>query len=470
MPRLQRMMPVWRAVALMMLWGCHKAPIPTGPSLAPTHNVHLRTSFDTDPSDHLGRFLPDGLSELDESSGMTLACSEHISWRFIDGGGVQTTEVLHTSSSTRARLGAAGVVEASAGAEQARAVQVSYTLTGKMVSIIEDPAAFAACCKAQPDQCTNRMVGEFIQGIGSVDIEIARGKEAQVEARDPVRNLSAGVSFSQGVAWRRAIEFPQPVYFAFKATPTPYAQGEVRTCSDWADPLPESPDGLYLRATSGPAWTEQGARQRARAALSEQALSVVGIAEDADTAAPGIHEQDWCVERFEHQGSTRFAAHVLGYMSNQDRDAARVPPVPAEKPVALKPVVPECAGWVDAPPVSEDGIFVVGRHALPSLTEHGARLKARTNAHLQAGLATGLGTLALANGTALGVQERDWCIVPSHAAGGVLYRAHLLGFVSEAEQDRIRALPQPVTPLVAPHPMAPELTSSYDVPGGALQP
>ena len=458
MTHLQRSTSVWWPAVLMVLWGCHKQPIPTGPSLAPTHNIYLRTSFDTDPSDHLGRFLPDELSEFDESSGMTLACSEHVTWRFIDGGGVQTTEVLHTSSSTRARLGASGVAEATASLDHARAVRVSYTLTGKMVSIIEDPAAFAACCRVQPDQCSSRMVGEFIQGTGSVDIEIARGRDAQVSGLAPGSNISGGVSVSDGVAWRRAVEFPQPVYFAFKATHTPYEQGAVRTCSGWADPLPESEDGLYLRATSGPAWTEQGARQRARTALSEQALSATGITENTDGINPGIHEQDWCIERFEHEGSIRFAAHVLGYMSHQDRDAARVPPKPVEEPVeepveqpveapvTLAPVVTACADWAETPPVSKEGIFVVGRHALPSLTEHGARLKARANAHLQAGLATGLGTLALANGTAIGVQERDWCVIPSLTAGHVLYRAHLLGFVSEHEQDRIRSLPYPVTP------------------------
>ena len=446
MTHLQRTKSAWRPAVLMMLWGCHKPPLPTGPSLSPTHNIHLRTSFDTDPSDYLGRFLPDDLTELDESSGMTLACSEHVSWRFVDGGGVQTTEVLHTSFSTRARLGAPFVAEATAGSEHARAVRVSYTLTGKMVSVIEDPAAFAACCKAQPDQCSNRMVGEFIQGTGSVDIEVARGRAAQAEGLALGSGPSGGVSVSQGVAWRRAVDFPQPVYFAFKATPTPYDQGAVRTCSDWTDPLPASADGLYLRATSGPAWTEQGARQRARAALSEQALAVAGIAEGSSADGPRVHEQDWCVERFDQEGAIRFAAHVLGYMSNQDRDAARVPPEPAAAPASSEPVVPACAGWTETPPVSKDGLFVVGRHALPSLTEHGARLKARANAHFQAGLATGLGTLALANGTAIGVQERDWCITPSYAAGQVLYRAYVLGFVSEQEQDRIRALPHPVTP------------------------
>ena len=96
--------------------------------------------------------------------------------------------------------------------------------------------------------------------------------------------------------------------------------------------------------------------------------------------------------------------------------------------------------------MSKDGIFVVGQNVVPALTEHGARLKALANVHLQAGLATGLSTLALANGTTIGVQERDWCIAPSYVAGQRLYRAHLLGFVSEQEQDRIRGLPYPATP------------------------
>ena len=460
MARSLRTTLAWLPVALVMLWGCRKAPIPTGPSLAPAHNIHLRTSFDTDPSDHLGRFLPDGLVELDESSGMALACSEHISWRFIDGGGVQTTEVLHTSSSTRARLGAAGMVEASTGAEQTRAVRVSYTLTGKMVSTIADPAAFAACCKAQPDQCTSRMVGEFLQGTGTVDVELARGRDAQLKAVSPAANLSGGmtvdadVTVANGVAWRRSVVFPEPVYFAFKATETPYDQRAVRTCSDWADALPESPDGLYLRATSGPAWSEQLARKRARAVLSEQALAVAGLAEVSGATAPGIHEQDWCIERFEEDGVTQYAAHVLGFMSHADRDAARVGPPPVEeavaapvaKPSAPPAVVPPCADWVETLPTSDDGLFVVGRHVLPSVTKQGARLKALANAHIQAGLATGLAATALANGTTIGVQEREWCVVPSQVGGQSLYRAHLLGFVSEQEQDRLRALPQPTVP------------------------
>ncbi len=97
--------------------------------------------------------------------------------------------------------------------------------------------------------------------------------------------VDADVTVANGVTWRRSVVFPEPVYFAFKATETPYEQRAVRTCSDWADALPESPDELYLRAASGPAWSEQLARKRARAVLSEQALAVAGRAEVSGATA-----------------------------------------------------------------------------------------------------------------------------------------------------------------------------------------
>ncbi len=461
MARPPRTLSALRPLALLLLGGCHKAAIPTGPSLAPMHNVYLRTSFDTDPSAHLGRFLPDGLSDLDESSGMTLACSEHISWRFVEGGGVQTSEVLHTSLDTRAHLGAVGMGEAELGGGRTRAVRVSYTLTGKMVSTIDDPAAFAECCKSQPDQCTTRMVGEFLQGTGSVDVELARGRDVRAETRTLVSPVSGGIHVSDGVAWRRAVVFPEPVYFAFKATPTPYDQHAVRTCSRWTDTLPASPDGLYLKASSAPAWTEKAARAEARDALFDQARAAAGVAHISDAAVPGIHEQDWCVERYTEDGATLYAAHVLGFMRHDDRAEARAQQEPVAEPVAEpvlerlleRPSAPECADWTETLPVSDDGLFVVGRNALPAMTRQGARIKARASAHLQAGLATGLGTVALANGTTIGVQERDWCVVPSRASGGLLHQAFLLGFVSEQEQRRLRALPLPAgPPAVVPGP------------------
>ena len=437
-------------VALALLAGCPKPPAPTGPSVAPSSNVYLRTSFDTDPSDYLGRFLPEDLDELDESSGMALACSAHISWRFVDGGGVQTAEVLHASSGVRARLGVPLVGHAEGGASGQRAARVTYTLTGKMMSTIDDPAAFAACCKAQPDQCTDRMVGEFIQGTGAVYLQASQGADLEAELHDPRALVDGELTVSHGVAWRRAAVFDNPVYFAFKATPTPYTQRAVRTCSEWTGPVPTSPEGLVLRAASGPAWTEQGARKRARTALSAQVDRTTGLADEARTKGTvlGIQEQDWCVERVEEDGHAYFAAHVLGLVSHAEQARVRDLPQPAPPPPAPAPVesVTEyvgspCADWVDHPPIADDGVTVVGRHTWPALTEAGARLQARANAQTLAGRVTGLGGLAFVNGTKIGVQERGWCVERTRTGQRVRYRAQMLGFVSDEEQARIQALP-----------------------------
>lgn len=316
--------------ALFLLAGCPKTPGPQAPSMAPSSNVYLRNSFDTDPSGYIGRFLPAGLADLDESSGMTMACSEHISWRFVDGGGVKTSEVLNASTAVSARFGVPLVARGSGSASATRSARVAYTLTGKMVSTVEDPAAFAACCKAQPDQCTDRMVGEFLQGTGSVYFEASREAGASGEGTDPSSMAGGDVTFSHGSAWQRAAEFPNPVYFAFKVTPTPYTQQAVTTCAD----------------------------------------------------------------------------------------------------------------WVQSPPPAEGGMHVVG-HSSAVKTEQAARRKAMNNAHVQAGRATGLGMQAMANGTTIGVQEKEWCVEQTGTADKVRYTAHVLGFISDAEQERIRAMPTP---------------------------
>ena len=51
---------------LLLLTGCPKNPGPQAPSMAPSSNVYLRNSFDTDPSGYIGRFLPAGLTDLDD--------------------------------------------------------------------------------------------------------------------------------------------------------------------------------------------------------------------------------------------------------------------------------------------------------------------------------------------------------------------------------------------------------------------
>ncbi|MEZ4453543.1 MAG: hypothetical protein R3B09_29065 [Nannocystaceae bacterium] len=143
-------------------------------SVVSSASVHLRNTFDTDPSTYIGRFIPAGVTEIDESNTLTLACSKHITARFLDGGSVAFSEDLTVSTQVAARLGIPVIADASASHSQSRSARADYTLTGKMVAEIADPAAFAACCKSQPDQCTDRFIGEFIQGTGSLRHRAAR--------------------------------------------------------------------------------------------------------------------------------------------------------------------------------------------------------------------------------------------------------------------------------------------------------
>ena len=121
-------------VLLMSFLACgpkHASAGPQAMGLSPSTNVHLRNSFDTDPSPYLGRFVKDAAQgAFDESSTMALACSEFVSFRRIDGGGVRYNELLEISSSASARLGLPLIANAAGTASNASIVRVSYELTG----------------------------------------------------------------------------------------------------------------------------------------------------------------------------------------------------------------------------------------------------------------------------------------------------------------------------------------------------
>jgi hypothetical protein len=122
------------ALLALLLTACpHNVPGPQANSVAPSSKVFLRSSFDTDPSTYLGRFVPAGATDLDESGAMSLACSKHITWRFIDGGGVRMTESLNVSTAVAARLGIPIVASGSGQAQSSRVARAQYELTGKMV-------------------------------------------------------------------------------------------------------------------------------------------------------------------------------------------------------------------------------------------------------------------------------------------------------------------------------------------------
>ena len=62
---------------------------------------------------------------------------------------------------------------------------MQYELTGKMLSDISDPQKFSQCCKENPEQCTRRYIGEFIQGKGAIFTEVQKEGNVQGEGIDP---------------------------------------------------------------------------------------------------------------------------------------------------------------------------------------------------------------------------------------------------------------------------------------------
>ena len=179
------------AAPFLLLPACAlRGGVPNGPSAAPSSNVYLRNSFDTDPSIYLGRFIPRNSTDLDEGSAMPLACTQHVTHRFIEGGGVKITETMSVSTEVAARIGVPVVASAQGSGSRTGEVKVEYTLTGKMVAEVADPVAFNECCKAQPDQCTDRFVGEFLQGTGTVYREEARSVDVAGKGTDPQSGVS----------------------------------------------------------------------------------------------------------------------------------------------------------------------------------------------------------------------------------------------------------------------------------------
>lgn len=205
------------SLMLSLILSCGpKTPKPQTMSAAPAGNVYIRNSFDLDPSTYIGRFLTDGETSLDESTAMSTQCSAFIEHRFVEGGGVRYNEVLDVSNTVGAKIGVPIVAKANGSYGKTSKVLVQYELTGKMLSEITDPKGFTECCKTNPEQCTRRYIGEFIQGKGVIFTEVSKEAVAQGEGIDPSSGVSGGLTYSHGTNWQRGIEFPNPVYFAFK--------------------------------------------------------------------------------------------------------------------------------------------------------------------------------------------------------------------------------------------------------------
>ncbi|MFO0634155.1 MAG: hypothetical protein U0168_15015 [Nannocystaceae bacterium] len=313
-----------------------------GPSQAPMSNVFLRNSFDTDPSIYLGRFVPRNATDIDEGSAMPLTCSQYVKYRFIEGGGVKFTEHMAVSTEVAARIGVPVIASANASASKNREVKVEYTLTGKMVADITDPAAFEQCCKEKPDQCTDRFIGEFLQGTGAVYREDSSAAQIQGQGTNPTNGVSGAGQASREKSWTQAIEFPNPVYFAFKVTQTPNNRA-TSSCGPWVDAPPSEPGFVFFVGTSREMKNERTARDRAGLDLKMKAYASVATPaapnpdgspnpaamenQAAQRWAMGAATVESCVEIVQSPKGPRYIGRVLGKL-------------PEYKPGAVAPATP----------------------------------------------------------------------------------------------------------------------------------
>lgn len=318
-------------VLVALLGGCALfggGPSKDATSISSANRVFLRNSFDMDPSSYIGRFVPRGEQDLDETAAMQLTCSQHISYKFVEAGGVEYSETMAVSSEVAAKIGVPLVASGKASASKSTTVEVKYKLTGKMIGNIEDPAAFAECCKSEPDQCTDRYVGEFLQGTGSVFQSSSTNLAAGGQGRSP-QGVEGEGSASHDESVQRVVQFDEPVYFAFKLTETPYTRA-TSACGSWVDTPPTEAGQVFFVGSSRPVRSENmartGAEQRAKASAMQSVMQIPGLnPEDAegDAAQPQLDPaaQQWamgmqivesCVETQETARGTKYVGRVLG--------------------------------------------------------------------------------------------------------------------------------------------------------------
>lgn len=273
----------------LVLGGCallSNTPSKTATQVSSASHVFLRNSFDKDPSSYVGRFVPRGATDLDETAAMQLTCSQHISYEFVEAGGVEYTETMAVSSEVAAKIGVPLVASGSASASKDAMVKVHYELTGKMIGNIEDPEAFATCCKDAPDQCTDRYIGEFLQGTGSVYQSSSMNLAAGGQGRSP-QGVEGEGSASHDESVDRVVEFDEPVYFAFKLTETPYTRA-TSACGSWVDTPPVEEGSVFFVASSRPVRSEGMARTFAEQKAVQKAMqSVMKMPEMEDSALEG---------------------------------------------------------------------------------------------------------------------------------------------------------------------------------------
>lgn len=307
-------------------------------SVPASSTLHLRASFDSNPSTYLGTFLPEGLppSELSDRSGVASQCSEYMKPR-TQAANQEQDEFLSVSKSAAASLGlpmAAGL-SVGAGHDDTVTLRVHYKITEKM-QVEVDANGLARCCKADATQCKSKVVGEFLRGSGEIYAAYADQNGGRAGVATP--QVGASIDYKSSLNWTSLSKF-NDTYFAF-TTRTVRDKGEDGKDCAWCDNLPGSVDGKYFCGVSDRAPSEVAARDLAmnharqqvvrfmgetlETSSSSQRSTAKGLIDDAQfmrAAAAGVaasvKDEKWCpaVEKLTTDGP-RFQSRVLAYVPN----------------------------------------------------------------------------------------------------------------------------------------------------------
>lgn len=308
----------------------------------PDKSVFMRASFDDDPSNYIGRFLPDSLKpeEVDENQGVTTRCSDFITYKEVGASG-SYDEYYNSSTTAGGSVGVPGVASASAQAGQGSTVRVRYDLQKKMRAEIADKEGFEKCCAAAG--CPAFIIGEFYKGTG--EMYQAVGAQAGFDGEGMTPEVMGEVSFKDEVAWRRSNKF-QDVYFAFRKQRVTLAEASDPSDCSWAQSVPTSLDGTYFVGISEPSASEATARDIAMrnartqvvkfigefltSSMKTKTSAVEGVLEDetvVTSAAEGlvsrVKDKKWCApERLDTPKGSMYIVKVLAYLPNEEKAAA----------------------------------------------------------------------------------------------------------------------------------------------------
>jgi hypothetical protein len=315
---------------------------------APARSIHLRTTFDGDPTAYVGRFVPDSIApdELDENAAAQTRCSRFFKVKVVDVN-QEVDETMYASRQAMASLGIPPIASAQASQGNASTLRVKYVIK-KKIQVETDADQLDACCRADKSQCTGTIIGEFVFGSGEIMQAVDAKTKVAGEGAHPA--AKAGAGYEESSSWKRVRRFDD-MFFAFQTTKTPLGLGGGATstsdCS-WCDQLPGSLDGKYFCGVSPDAPSEAMARDLAMRSAREQVVKylgelletqssskasvVKGVLDDqqvvtamASGVASRVKDERWCPAReVPTPDGARYRSRVLAFFPEaQSKPAAR---------------------------------------------------------------------------------------------------------------------------------------------------